>query len=96
MAGLDCRDWDLKNSGTDEAPIWDWRVVDRIYHQTNSIFIKRQCKPHEQIRNSRGGIAQGLFNRERLGNERDALEFIAKNTTIPVPPVLELSEEEGI
>ncbi|KAL8830059.1 MAG: hypothetical protein Q9191_001652 [Dirinaria sp. TL-2023a] len=95
MAGLDCKDWYLKNSGTDEAPIWGWRVADRIYHQTNSIFVKRQCKPHEQVLNSRGDIAQGLFNWERLGNERDALEFIAKNTTIPVPRVLELSEEEG-
>ena len=95
MVGLDCTDWYPRNSGTDEEPIWNWRVADRIYHQINSIFLKRQCRPHEQVMNFRGGVAQGLFNWERLGNERDALEFIAKNTTIPVPRVLELSEEEG-
>ena len=89
-------DWSFKTSGTEEAPIHEWRTVDRIYRSTPTTFTKRQCKPHESVRAVHGGVAEGRFNRERLENERDALEFIAKNTSIPVPRVLEWSVEEGV
>ncbi|MCJ1336346.1 hypothetical protein MMC09_001622 [Bachmanniomyces sp. S44760] len=87
---------DLVNTGTENAPIYDWTVIDRHYTLTPSTFTKRQLYPHEQILNNRGGVAQYAFNPERLENERYALEFIAKNTKIPVPRVLGWSHVDGV
>ncbi|KAL8728686.1 MAG: hypothetical protein Q9166_005250 [cf. Caloplaca sp. 2 TL-2023] len=80
-----------------------WRVGDRHYTVTAwplhpgdppSRFIKRQLRPHERIIRYDGEPALGYFNIERLENERNALNFIAQNTTIPVPRVLDWSVDE--
>ena len=85
----------IKKSGTELEPVYDWRVGDRIYKLTETTFTKRQPKPHERERNIHGDWAEYPWVRERLENERDALIFISKNTTIPVPRVLDWYEDEG-
>ena len=92
---LDTFSAEVTKSGTPDDPHYDWRLSDRIYKLTSTTFTKRQCRPHERVRNSRGGVAEHPFNRERLENERDSLRFIAEKTNIPVPRVIEWSEEEG-
>lgn len=93
---LDDFDSEVRQSGTPSDPIYDWRLSDRIYRLTNTTFTKRQCKPEEKVRSRFGGhINEQRWNSERLENERDLLKFIAENTSIPVPRVLEWSVEEG-
>ncbi|KAL8951317.1 MAG: hypothetical protein Q9222_002704 [Ikaeria aurantiellina] len=70
----------------------EWKVCDRFYEHRASTFTKRQLRPHETTWNARiGEVAQYAYNRERLENERDALIFIARNTTIPVPRFVDWS-----
>lgn len=78
-------------SGTEDDPVYDWELPDRHFTWSATTFVKRQLRPNEQKLNMRGGKLEYPFNRERLENEHDALQFIAKNTTIPVPKVLDWS-----
>ncbi|KAL8784777.1 MAG: hypothetical protein Q9213_003757 [Squamulea squamosa] len=80
-----------------EAPLYEWLANDRHYTITPTQFIKRQQRPHERITNMWGELGTHVFNIERLENERNALHFIAENSTIPVPRVLDWSmDEHGI
>jgi len=87
---------DIVTSGTESAPVYDWQVGDRHYTLTPSTFTKWQLFPHEQTLNIDGEVAQHPFSRERLENERNALLYIARNTKIPVPRVLDLSDVDGV
>lgn len=81
----------------DESITFEWTVVDRVYEYRATTFTKRQLRPHETTWNPRvGEVAQYAFNRERLENERDALIFIARNTTIPVPRFIKWSDDNGV
>ena len=59
-----------------------------------SRFIKRQLGPHEIITRYDGEPALGYYNRDRLENERNAMIFIAQNTSIPIPRVLDWSVDD--
>ncbi|KAI4194434.1 MAG: hypothetical protein LQ350_007771 [Teloschistes chrysophthalmus] len=63
---------------------------------TPTSFIKRQLRGDEVRYRKDGSIAEHPFNHERIENERDALTFIAKHTTIPVPRVLEWTDIDGV
>ncbi|KAL8690614.1 MAG: hypothetical protein Q9218_003979 [Villophora microphyllina] len=41
-------------------------------------------------------VAEGAFSRQRIENERNATMFISKNTSIPVPRLLEWTDEDGV
>ena len=80
-----------------EPILRDHTVGDRHYQATASAFTKRQLRPHERSLNIFGEIAEQAYNRERLENERNALNFIAQNTTIPVPRVIDWSvDDDGV
>ena len=87
---------DVLTRGTESDRIYDWQIGDRHYTLTSSTFTKRQLFPHEQTLNIHGKVAQHPFSRERLENERNALIYIAGNTKIPVPQVLDWSDEGGV
>ncbi|KAL9634841.1 MAG: hypothetical protein Q9164_003839 [Protoblastenia rupestris] len=87
---------EIVNSGTESDPIYNWQTCDRHYSLNSSTFTKRQVYPHEQTLNVHGEVAQHPFNRERLENERNALLYIARNTKIPVPRVLDWSDVDGV
>ncbi|THX76576.1 hypothetical protein D6D04_06743 [Aureobasidium pullulans] len=71
-------------------------TFDRKYYQTTTAFIKRSLRPQEwQVSTFHGRIIVPRLGEERLLNEAAALEFIAKNTTIPVPKVLACFEDDG-
>ncbi|KAL8672796.1 MAG: hypothetical protein Q9168_002760 [Polycauliona sp. 1 TL-2023] len=81
----------------------EWHAGDRRYTMTPlpsqpgdplSKFIKRQFHRHEMYTRHDGELALGYFNFDRLQNERDAMIFVAQNTTIPVPRVLDWSVDE--
>ena len=62
----------------------------RHYTGSSSTFSKRQCRPEEQTLKDNGEVVTYPFTRQRLENEGGALRFIAQNTNIPVPRVIEL------
>lgn len=68
-----------------------WRVGDREYTLTATTFTKRNLLQHEVEFN----IANALFTCERLENEYYALRYIAENSTIPVPKVIDFYQENG-
>ena len=81
--------------GPDEET-YEWGTLDRRYTLTSTTFTKRQLYPHEKVIRTDGSIVNVPRSRERLCNERDALEFIGKNTSIPVPRVLGFSDVDGV
>ncbi len=77
-----------------------WRTIERHYTRTPfpsqpgdaaSKFIKRQLHRHEMLIRYGGEPGLGYYNLDRLKNERDAMTFVAHNTSIPVPRVLDWS-----
>ncbi|KAL8707343.1 MAG: hypothetical protein Q9220_007618 [cf. Caloplaca sp. 1 TL-2023] len=76
-------------SQTVEPISYEWKVQDRVYEGRASTFTKRQLRPHETFLNRHGEVAQHAYNIERLENERDALIYISRHTTIPVPRFIE-------
>ncbi|KAL9640697.1 MAG: hypothetical protein Q9204_000608 [Flavoplaca sp. TL-2023a] len=80
-----------------------WHTGERHYTRTPfpsqpgdapSKFIKRQLHRHEMITRYDGEPGLGYYNLDRLQNERDAMTFVAHNTSIPVPRVLEWSVDD--
>ena len=65
-----------------------WHTNISHYTLIPRTFIKRQLQPNGERRKPDGSIITLPDSFERLKNERDALIFIASNTTIPVPIVL--------
>ncbi|KAH0038589.1 kinase-like protein, partial [Aureobasidium melanogenum] len=71
-------------------------TADRKYYKTKSAFVKRSLRPQEwQVSAFLGKIIVPRLGEERLLNEAAALDFIAANTTIPVPKVLTCFEDDG-
>lgn len=61
-------------------------TVERKYFHVNDTFIKRSLRPREWQENPwTGETYEPRLIQARLLNEASALEFIAQNTTIPVP-----------
>lgn len=79
-----------------EEPVEEWIIGDRHYALSPTTFTKRQLRSHEVRYRKDGSVAEHPFNHERIGNERNALAFIAKNTTIPVPRILEWTDIDGV
>jgi aminoglycoside phosphotransferase len=77
-----------------EAKQTRWSNSDRCYIINQSTFTKRELLPHERQRNLKGEIITTPWSRERLENERAALEYIREHTTIPVPRVIDFRYHE--
>ena len=78
----------MEQSGKDFTG--EWTTQDRHYVLTSSTLAKRQLYAHEKDTGQDGLIVDAAFSRERLENEKEALAFIAKNTNIPVPGLIEI------
>ena len=74
----------------------EYKVSDRYYTFTPTTFTKRQRRPSEYTYRCDGSLAVTRWERERIVNERDALIFIAENTSIPVPRLLEWPDIDGV
>lgn len=74
----------------------EYMVSDRYHTFTSTTFTKRQLRPCEYVYREDGSVGKSPWERERIVNERDALIFIAENTSIPVPRVLEWSDVDGV
>lgn len=83
-----------------EEDVYHWHLerADRDYTLSETTFTKRQLREDEKEMkvNTKGERIIIPYSRERLENERDVLEFISKNTTIPVPKNPKLSIHEGL
>ncbi|KAL9589707.1 MAG: hypothetical protein Q9203_001478 [Teloschistes exilis] len=74
-----------------------YNTAERYYTFTPDVFIKRQAKAHEvRYWQIDGKVAEAAFSRQRIENERDADAFISKNTVIPVPQLIEWTDEDGV
>ena len=78
-------------------PVLEQRIIypGREFIIRESSFTKRELRPDEWITNTKGDVVKPQWARERLQNEKDSLEFIAKHTTIPVPRVLDFFQHDG-
>lgn len=85
----------VRLSGPEEDRVRTWRSGRRAFTLTSTTFTKRQLYPYEWELNLYGKIIADPFDRARLVNERKALTFIAQNTKIPVPRVLDWTDEGG-
>ena len=72
-----------------------WVTADRIFSYDISTFTKRELRASERRFNWKGERIETLWSAERLQNEFHTLEFIAANTTIPVPRVLKFGRVWG-
>ena len=84
-----------KTTGPENNRVTTWISSLRAFTLTPTTFTKRQLYPYEWELNLYGKIISDPFDRARLVNERNALNFIAENTKIPVPRVLEWTDEGG-
>ncbi|KAG6261631.1 hypothetical protein E4U47_008223 [Claviceps purpurea] len=66
------------------------------YYYTTKVFVKRQPHTDELGLDGYGNPAVNPFIADRLRNEAAVLQFVAKHTTIPVPEVLDLWEDNGL
>ncbi|KAF2680390.1 hypothetical protein K458DRAFT_280346, partial [Lentithecium fluviatile CBS 122367] len=74
-----------------------WRSSERHYTLTNSTFTKRELRQDELPTSIyTGRTIEPRWSRERLRNEAATLQFIASETSIPVPQYLELYEADGL
>ena len=89
------RSVNVKNGS--DGPIYTWETADRHYTLTSTSFTKRELYAHEKhIRPLDGATVDVPWSTGRLLNERDALTFIAENTTIPVPRIIDFSDKDGV
>ncbi|KAI6265413.1 hypothetical protein MCOR26_010749, partial [Pyricularia oryzae] len=71
-------------------------ITERKYFRVGNIWIKRNLRPAEwQIHPVNGNIIVPLFGKERLQNEAATLQYIAKNTNIPIPKLIGSFEDDG-
>lgn len=84
------------SQSNNDSSFLEYMTIDRHYTFTPTTFTKRQVRPSEYTLRNDGTVAKSHFERERLENERDALIFIAENSSIPVPRVLEWSDIDGV
>jgi len=73
-----------------------WRTTERDYTLTADCFTKRELGKHEWFTNIDGQIIVPQFSRARIENEVVTLNFLASNTTIPVPKVLAYNVQDSI
>lgn len=74
-----------------------WKSSERHYTLTETSFTKRELQQIELPTNNKtGSVVTPRWSRERLRNEEAALRYIASNTSIPVPEVLGLFEDNGL
>ncbi|KAL9125970.1 MAG: hypothetical protein Q9217_004900 [Psora testacea] len=73
----------------------EWQTSQRAYKRTSSIFIKRELRREERHLDFWGNPICPQWSKQRLQNEKAALEYIATHTSIPVPRVLDCFELEG-
>ncbi|KAG6180666.1 hypothetical protein E4U36_004635 [Claviceps purpurea] len=66
------------------------------YYYTTKVFVKRQPHTDELGLDGYGNPAVNPYIADRIRNEADVLQFVAKHTTIPVPKFLDLWEENGL
>ncbi|MDI1487623.1 MAG: hypothetical protein OHK93_006893 [Ramalina farinacea] len=85
----------VRTSGPEDDRVYTWRSSFRAFTLTSTTFTKRQLYPYEWDLNLYGKMIADPFSRARLVNERNALRFIAENTKIPVPRVLDWTDEGG-
>lgn len=78
-----------------EQHIKAWKSHERRYTLTSNTFTKSEL-PQEDLQWSivRQERIQPRWSQERLQNEAKSIQFIASNTTIPVPEFLDLHEDE--
>ncbi|XMA14513.1 hypothetical protein WAI453_007304 [Rhynchosporium graminicola] len=70
-------------------------ACEREYYTSGTTPGKRSLAPHEYKTIQEGDIYIPLPNKERLENAHHCLEFIRKNTDIPVLDVVSFCEKEG-
>lgn len=71
-------------------------TVERKYFHVDNSFVKRSLRPSEwQLNPVHGNVCVPRFGNERLLNEAASMEFIAKNTNIPVPKLLSCFEDDN-
>ena len=73
----------------------EWQTSQRAYKRTPSTFIKRELRRDERHFDFWGNVIHPQWSKQRLKNEKAALEYIATHTSIPVPRVLDYFEQEG-
>jgi aminoglycoside phosphotransferase (APT) family kinase protein len=70
-------------------------TTERKYFKVGQSWVKRSLRPSEwQINPMSGTILVPRFGMERIFNEAAAMEFIAKNTNIPVPKLYSCFEDD--
>ncbi|KIH90560.1 hypothetical protein SPBR_00935 [Sporothrix brasiliensis 5110] len=80
-----------------DGPLVATRITKGIsYYFTANVFIKRQPHADEMGLDIYGNHVVIPYIADRLRNEAAALQFIAKHTSIPVPKVVCLWEENGL
>ncbi|THZ50791.1 hypothetical protein D6C86_10616 [Aureobasidium pullulans] len=68
---------------------------ERKYYRLEDTFVKRSLRPREWQENPRTGeMHVPRLGRERLLNEAAAMQFIANNTTIPIPKLHACFEDD--
>ena len=72
-----------------------WSNTDRFYSYDAQTFTKRELLESERRLNWKGETIRAPWTTERLQNEYNALNFIAANTTIPVPKILRFERVWG-
>ena len=73
----------------------EWQTSQRAYRRTSSTFIKRELRQEERHLDFWGNLIRPRWSKQRLQNEKVALEYIATHTSIPVPKVLDSFELDG-
>ncbi|KJZ74363.1 hypothetical protein HIM_06173 [Hirsutella minnesotensis 3608] len=78
-----------------DEPIQSWKTHEREYRIYPDRFYKRSLRSSEYQLDFRGNLYVPPLGYERLQNEAACLQFISKNTDIPVPEVLEAFDDNG-
>jgi len=68
---------------------------ERKYYAFDSVHIKRTLEPHEFVYNIRNELAVPLMTKERMMNDFASIEFVRRNTSIPLPKVLAAFHDNG-
>jgi hypothetical protein len=69
-------------------------TVERKYYKVGNTWIKRSLRPSEWQKQN-GFMHVPLFNTERILNEGECLEFLAKHTDIPLPRLIACFEDDS-
>jgi serine/threonine protein kinase len=69
-------------------------TVERKYYHVKNTFIKRSLRPREWQTVMSGKVYVPRRIRQRILNEAAALDFVANNTTIPVPKLHACFEDD--